>query len=118
MLNDNHVAHLGVPMAGAAACPEAVPGTASGLGGISARLCWAIRASLGCGQRLGRCGVGQRCGWNRSGAARPLQTWYRTRRGTYQCEGLTTALMLLSPAERLTTVPEGVWGTAARAGNR
>jgi hypothetical protein len=28
---------------------------------------------------------GQWCGWNRSGAALPLQTWYRTRRGAYQC---------------------------------
>jgi hypothetical protein len=58
---------------------------AAGVGGISTRICWAIRYSLGWGQHLGLGAVGQRCARDRSGAALPLQTWYRTRRGGYQC---------------------------------
>jgi hypothetical protein len=40
---------------------------------------------LGWGQHLGLGAVGQRYALDRSGAALPLQTWYRTRRGGYQC---------------------------------
>ena len=57
---------------------------AAGVEGISTRICWAIRDSLGWGQPLGLGAMGQRCARDRSGAALPLQTWYRTRRGGYQ----------------------------------
>jgi len=51
ILRDNHVAHLGIPQSAGDLVPRR--------GAISARICWAIRYSLGCGQRLGLCDVGQ-----------------------------------------------------------
>ena len=61
VFDDDYITNIRVRMARDASCTDAVPGSATGLGVISSRICCAIRYSFGEGKGLGLQDVGQRC---------------------------------------------------------